>query len=289
MRTDSLLYRLFQSDPALVFELAGLEVPEPRRYRFVSQEIKQTAFRLDGVLEPPEDLADAPRVYLEAQGQPDPCFYPRFFGEILLHLRQYPAARLWQAVVLYPKAAVERIDPATEPFLHLPNLRRIYLDRLPLLESAEPKLWLLALMLAEPEAVSGIVGRVQAHREIHPGDGIDWVDWLETVLVYKLPQLTREEIQAMFHLTRQDLQRSRFYQQVFAEGRDEGEAKGRIEGEAKGRAKGEAALLLRQLERKFGPLPEPARQRLADADADTLLAWGERLLDAGTLDDVWGS
>lgn len=66
MKTDSLFYRLFQSDPTLVFELAGLAVPKPHRYRFVSQEVKQTAFRLDGLLEPPEDLPEAPCVYLEA-------------------------------------------------------------------------------------------------------------------------------------------------------------------------------------------------------------------------------
>jgi predicted transposase YdaD len=288
VKTDSLLYRLFQSDPALVFGLAGLSVPEPERYRFVAQEVKQTAFRLDGLLEPPDDLPDAPRVYLEAQAQPDPSFYLRFFGEILVHLRQYPAPRPWHAVVLYPKADLERSDACCAPFLQLPNLCRIYLDELPLLDSPEPKLWLLALMLAEPGAVGGIVDKVKAHRESHPGDGIDWVDWLETVLVYKIPYLTREEIQAMFHLTRQDLQRSRFYQEVFAEGRAEGEAQGRAEGEAQGRAEGEAALLSRLLERKFGPLPDSARGRIAAADAETLLSWGERLLDARTLDEVWG-
>jgi predicted transposase YdaD len=58
MKTDSLFYRLFQSDPGLALELAGINVPEPERYRFGSHEIKQTAFRLDGVLEPP---ADQPR------------------------------------------------------------------------------------------------------------------------------------------------------------------------------------------------------------------------------------
>lgn len=48
MKTDSLFYRLFQTDPTLVLALAGLTVPEPGRYRFGSQEIKQTAFRVDG-------------------------------------------------------------------------------------------------------------------------------------------------------------------------------------------------------------------------------------------------
>ena len=47
-------------------------------------------------------------------------------------------------------------------------------------------------------------------------------------------------------------------------------------------------MLLRLLERKFHTLPESARQRVATADAETLLAWGERVLDANSLDEVWG-
>jgi len=35
-------------------------------------------------------------------------------------------------------------------------------------------------------------------------------------------------------------------------------------------------------------LPKPARQRVASADAETLLIWAERILDAKSLDDVWG-
>ena len=47
--------------------------------------------------------------------------------------------------------------------------------------------------------------------------------------------------------------------------------------------------LLRLLERKFHSLPESARQRIAAADAETLLVWGERVLDAKSLDEVWGN
>jgi len=89
MKTDSLFYRLFQTDPALVLELAGLAVPKQGRYRFGSQEIKQTAFRLDGVLEPPADQREAPVVFVEVQFQPDEGLYLRFFSELLLYLRQY--------------------------------------------------------------------------------------------------------------------------------------------------------------------------------------------------------
>jgi hypothetical protein len=71
-------------------------------------------------------------------------------------------------------------------------------------------------------------------------------------------------------------------QQVLQEGRQEG----RQEGEQAGRQAGEAALLLRQLERRFGILPAWARERIATADTDALEEWGLRVIDAGSLDAV---
>jgi hypothetical protein len=52
IRTDSLFYRLFQDWPDLVLELAGLATPAAG-YTLRAEEIKQTGFRLDGVLVPP--------------------------------------------------------------------------------------------------------------------------------------------------------------------------------------------------------------------------------------------
>ena len=53
-----------------------------------------------------------------------------------------------------------------------------------------------------------------------------------------------------------------------------------------GRQEGEAAVLLRLIERKFGAPGETVRRRIADADADTLLRWSERILTADSLEAV---
>jgi hypothetical protein len=58
------------------------------------------------------------------------------------------------------------------------------------------------------------------------------------------------------------------------------------EGMEKGLQQGEVALLRRQLQRRFGPLPEWAVQKLEAADRATLEAWGVRLLDAPSLDET---
>jgi hypothetical protein len=46
--------------------------------------------------------------------------------------------------------------------------------------------------------------------------------------------------------------------------------------------------LTRQLERRFGPLTEAAQARIQRADAEELLTWGERLLTARALPEVFG-
>jgi predicted transposase YdaD len=64
--------------------------------------------------------------------------------------------------------------------------------------------------------------------------------------------------------------------------RAEGEAKGRAEG----RAEGAATVLVRQLTRRFGPIPDTVRERINTATLGQLEAWSDRVLDAPTLDDV---
>ena len=73
------------------------------------------------------------------------------------------------------------------------------------------------------------------------------------------------------------------------EGRLVGLKEGRQKGIEEGRQKGEATLLLRQLERKFGSLDPQTRKRVRSADAESLLAWGERVLTAERLEDVFGN
>ncbi|MGZ8217968.1 hypothetical protein [Methylomagnum sp.] len=75
-----------------------------------------------------------------------------------------------------------------------------------------------------------------------------------------------------FNFSESDLKQTKFYQQVFSEGE----------------AVGEANMLRCLLEHRFGPLSDSAKRRLATADAATLLLWADRLLDARSLDDVWG-
>ena len=69
--------------------------------------------------------------------------------------------------------------------------------------------------------------------------------------------------------------------------RQEGHQRGRQEGWQEGRVEGERRLLKRQLQRKFGELPEWAAVRLGEGDFEDLESWSERVLDAVIIEDVF--
>ena len=75
------------------------------------------------------------------------------------------------------------------------------------------------------------------------------------------------------------------------EGLEEGLERGRQEGHQAGLQAGlqagECRVLLRLMTLKFGEPDDEVMRRLNAADAETLLRWGERLLSADSLDDVF--
>ncbi len=57
--------------------------------------------------------------------------------------------------------------------------------------------------------------------------------------------------------------------------------------EQKGIQQGEVAVVTRQLKHRFQYIPESYLIRLRQADAETLLLWSEKILDAKTLEEVF--
>jgi predicted transposase YdaD len=96
-------------------------------------------------------------------------------------------------------------------------------------------------------------------------------DRIQTVLRHRVGHKRSEEI--MGH----------FSQEFFAEG----EAKGLAEGQAKGLAEGEARALIRLLEKRFGPIPDPLRERIVAADTPSLEAWFDRALEATNIQSIF--
>ncbi|KQV91249.1 hypothetical protein ASD15_04190 [Massilia sp. Root351] len=64
--------------------------------------------------------------------------------------------------------------------------------------------------------------------------------------------------------------------------------KGLEKGLQQGRKEGAAALLERQLSRRFGPLLPTVRTRLAEASAEQVAAWSDALPESQSLQQVFG-
>ena len=59
------------------------------------------------------------------------------------------------------------------------------------------------------------------------------------------------------------------------------------EGRLEGKLEGQADLLLRLIERRFGPIPDDVTQRVQNATESQLMLWSLNFVDAPSLDDVF--
>ncbi|HYQ90963.1 MAG TPA: Rpn family recombination-promoting nuclease/putative transposase [Candidatus Competibacteraceae bacterium] len=278
MKTDSLFYRLFQEMPELVFELAGWPRPAGVNYKLHAEEVKQTSFRLDGLLLPQTAELTAPVVFLEVQFQTDTNLYGRCFSELCLWLYRQQCQRPWRLLVIFPHRAIEEPPPVCfEPFLQLLWVQRVYLEDLTKQPAVTPGRQLLQLIMAEPATAVGRARTILTTpiAAANTAEAHALLELVETILVYKLPQLKREEIQAMLHLPDIDLKQTRFYLDAV----DEGRAEGRVEGQAQGQKKEAVTMILRQLRRRLGPLDTAQETQIQSLSVSELEELGEALLD----------
>jgi predicted transposase YdaD len=110
------------------------------------------------------------------------------------------------------------------------------------------------------------------------------LELIETVLVYKFPKLSRQEIEAMF--TYSDLKQTRVYQEAREEGEQRGEQRGLKLGEQRGLVKGQATMLLRMLSRKFGQITPSLRGKVNKLSAKQLENLAEVVFDLETIADL---
>ena len=75
MKTDTIFYSLVQAFPGIFFELIDRSPEEAVTYEFTSREVKQLAFRLDGLFLPTTDDQELPIYVVEVQFQPDEDLY----------------------------------------------------------------------------------------------------------------------------------------------------------------------------------------------------------------------
>jgi predicted transposase/invertase (TIGR01784 family) len=250
VKTDSLFYQIFLRFPDSFFDLIGQPQPGAANYQFTSQEVKQLSFRLDGLFMPLREDIQQPLYLVEVQFQPDDTLYYRLFAELFLFLKQYQPPHPWQIVVIYPHRGVEREQSLHfGEILNLSSVRRIYLDELP----HNPSLGIGVIKLvveSETAAVRTAQTLIERTREeiTDQSSQRQLINLIESIIIYKLPQKSREEIEAMFGLS--DLKQTRVYQEALAEG----EERGLERGLEQGLQEGERLVVENLLRVRFGEL-----------------------------------
>ena len=118
----------------------------------------------------------------------------------------------------------------------------------------------------------------------------DLLSAVQTILLERLPLLTREDLMEFATIPAKDLRHTRVAQEWIEEGRQEGRLQGRqegrLEGEASGRAAEAAVVILRQLNRRCGPLSNATAARIKALPLGQLESLAEALLDFSSLADL---
>jgi predicted transposase/invertase (TIGR01784 family) len=226
MITDPIFYRLFETSPETFFLVLGMSVDLAKemaaRYQYEALEFKETAHRVDGIFRPKEP--GLPLYFVEVQ------FYrlPSVFADVLVkaytYLKQHDPGQAFYGVVLFASRALEPEELAPyQPLLDTGLLRRYYLDEMPEMAGAPLGMSILYL-IRQTESQAAVTARAlvaRCKKEIEDAKlQTKLVEFIETVIFYKLPRLSREEIQAMLQVS--DLRQTRIYQEAKEEGLQEG-------------------------------------------------------------------
>ena len=270
MRRDTIFYKLFKQFPGLLFELVDEPPPEAENYQFESVEVKETAFRIDGVFLPPANAVSKTVFFAEVQFQKDEDLYHRFFSELFLFLyRNSIRYDDWFGVIIFASRSLEPSSSTIHrALLESGQVRRVYLDELGDLRQQPLGLGLMLLtnVTSETEAMEGAWFLLEQARQQSEQAIIDLVT---TIIVYKFSNLSREEIAAMLGL---NLEEPRAIREAKEEGREE---------EAR-------SLILRQLNRRVGAIPDALLSQIQGLSVEQLEALGDALLDFSTLADLEG-
>ncbi|MEL7070538.1 MAG: Rpn family recombination-promoting nuclease/putative transposase [Cyanobacteria bacterium J06581_3] len=274
MQTDHIFYELLRTAPDILLKLLGQS--SNHAYEFRAVEVKQTAFRLDGVLMPDTESAESPVILVEVQYQRDVGFYRRFFSEIFLFLRHNPKVSHWQAVAIFERRSREPKDQnAFRILLDSPIVHRIYLEDFKEISTDSLGAAILQLMVTAPKKsiakAKAIIARAKTPSDLTLSES-QVLELIETIVVYKFPKLDREEIATM--LGTYGLKQTRVYQDALKEGRQEGQQEG------------QRKLILKLLSLKLGELPEALTQQVEKLSDQQINALSDRFLDLEKLEDL---
>jgi predicted transposase/invertase (TIGR01784 family) len=251
MITDPIFYRLFETSPETFFLLLGMSPELARemaaRYQYEALEFKEIAHRSDGIFRP--TAPGLPVYFLEVQFYPLASVFADLLVKAYTFLKRHDPAQEFCGVVLFASRALEpRQTLPYEALFAAGQIRRYYLDEMPEIADAPLGMAILDLLRQSQQRAPATARELVARVKSEIGDDAlrtDLIQLVETIIIGKLPRLTRQEIEVMLQL--HDIRESRVYQ----EAREEGRVKGLEEGFEKGLQEERRRSILRMTARKM--------------------------------------
>lgn len=285
MNSDRWFFALFQQQPDLVTTF----LPQGARcagYRFEALELKAVSHRLDGVCWPPggeQGRAEQPVVLLEVQMQRDPMFHHRLAAQSFRFLQQHPQVEHWQVVVIVPHRRLQ-LGPTTALASFLGEV--IWVDLSALLKRSD----LDPLDLNPLEELLSLVVRPKhdllnsSRRLMQRSPQLSTA--VATIVLGRLPNFSLEEIMSQLGYPLEYLSHSRGYQELKALIRKEIQQEDLEAGRKEGRQQEGAALALRMIARRCGPISPATDTTIRALPIERLELLADALLDFRNADDL---
>ena len=200
----------------------------------------------------------------------DSGFFMRLYAETARLLQQQAVIRNWRVVVVCPSRQLNFGDPS--PVIEFLEKRVQWLELLPSRQAADAPLLLQALgLLVQAEDQVAATAAELRLKAVGTSLASDLSDVITAIVVSRFSSRSIQEVCALGGVTIEDFSKSVAYQEIFG--------LGEARGEARGKAEGEAALALRQLNRRCGPISPGQEATIRALPLEQLEALAEALLD----------
>jgi predicted transposase YdaD len=264
---------------------------EPERetaYIFRPVALKKVAHHTDGVLWPsqhPGGSAQRPVVLLEVQMHADRSFHRRLGAETFRLLQQHEEVAHLQVLVLlaHRRLALGSSQPRLLRRFLQEDVTWVDLATLARQPDLDPMLALLTLPVQKEPALGPCAQRILALRP-------DLIELIVPILSERFQGLSPSQLMATLGISKEFWRHTRAFQEILAEGRQEGVDLGRQEGrklgQEEGRRRQAGALALRQLERRCGSIDAPTSARIEALSLPQLEELALALLDFRDAEDL---
>jgi predicted transposase YdaD len=189
---------------------------------------------------------------------------------------------------VFPRRSLEPIE--VEPYrdlLESDRVTRLYLSELGDVAERSLGVGIIKLVVETKKRTPELVRQlVEKARSEMPDEALQRqvLDLIETIVLYKLPLISRQELAHMFSLS--DLKKTRYYQEVKEEVQEEFREVLKEEVKAEVRHEEALELILRLLARRFGRVNLQLQQRVHHLSVMQLENLAEALLDFSSEADL---